>query len=407
MRALVVLLAVAACSDGPDTGPRLDVVTPPYGPIVGGTRIVLTGARFDDDSRVLIGGREAPLAHTVDDDTIEVVIPAGARPGEAEIVVLGRTGTVTAAHLFHYSTPPAIDSVTPADVVFTSTTTQMTLTGRGFLDDGAGRVQVLVDGFLATDVAVVDDTTLTFTAPLGQALVHPDVVVANQRGRALRPRSFRYRPAARGGLLLFNRGGDAFAQFFDPVDSTIVDIPRVPTASIFTAVVVDERGDYWGVDRSRRFGRINMRTQSLEAPLGVTPLMPAMVRIGSEHIAIDRLTRKIGRLDPATAAFTPIGVAVTCCGSYGLAFDGTTLWFTARSTTGTAINSFDRVTGALGTPVELTGGFTVHIEDMRWLGGVLYAVNSDQTLITVDPSTGVTTTLPVSPGRSNAMEVIQ
>ncbi|CAN5892560.1 hypothetical protein BH11MYX3_BH11MYX3_19600 [soil metagenome] len=402
------LALIAACSDGSSDGPRLDLATPDYGPLVGGTRIVLSGARFGDDVRVLIAGREAPLAHATDDTTVEVVIPPGERPGDAELVVLGKTGTATSAHLFHYSMSPTIDAVSPAEVVFTSTTTQMTVTGRGFLDDGAGEVSVLVDGTLATDVAVIDDTTLTFTAPPGQALVQPDVVVADQRGRALRSRSFRYRPAARGGLLLFNRYGDNFAVFFDPVDNTTVGIPRVPTAAIYTAVVVDDRGDYWGVDRSRRFGRIDMRTQSLEAPLAVTPLMSTMVRVGSDHIAIDRLTRKIGVFDPATGAFAPIGTtALTCCGSYGIAYDGTTLWFTTRSSTGTAINSFDRTTGAIGTPVEVAGGFGIHIEEMRVLGGVLYATSTDETLLTIDPTTGVTTTLPVAPGRSNAMEIIQ
>ncbi|MBL0216051.1 MAG: IPT/TIG domain-containing protein [Myxococcales bacterium] len=404
---LLLVPLLAGCGDG-STAPRLDGATPAYGPLIGGTRIVLAGAGFDDDARVLIGGREAPLAHAIDDATLEVVIPPSDRPGDAEVVVLGRAGTATAGHLFHYSAPPVIDAVTPDEVVASSSSTRMTVTGAGFVDDGAGEVRILVDGVLAADVEVESDTRLTFAAPPGIPLVRPDVAVVDQRGTGTRPRGFRYRPSGRGGMLLFGRFGEAFATFFDPLDGTTLQIPRAPTAAIFSAIVVDDRGDYWGVDRSRSFGRIDMRTQTLEAPVALGVLLPAMVRVGDQLYAIDRLSRRIGRLDRATGVFTPLGTTVlTCCGSYGLAFDGVTLWFTQRSATGTAINSIDPVTGAVGTPVELTGVPGLHIEEMRWRGGVLYASNTNATLVTIDPSTGAVTTLPVVVERANAMEIIE
>jgi hypothetical protein len=406
MRALVVIALLAACSDD-SAAPRLAVATPDHGPLVGGTTIVLGGSGFVRGApvRVLIGGREAPLALATADTTLEVVIPPGDRPGDAEIIVLADGATTTSAHLFHYSAPPVIDAVSPAEVVHDSTITTVTITGRGFRDEAAGDLEVLVDGNLATGVLVRSDTTLTFTAPPGTAFLEPDVQVLDLRGTATKPRGFRYRPGPRGGLLMFSRFGATFATFFDPVAATSLTIPRdgAPSAS-FTTVVMDPRGAYWAFDRNSRWGRIDMRTQSLVAPIQTNLLIPTMVRMGTSYYAIERFTQRFGRFEPTTAVFTPIG-AVPCCGSYGLATDGTTLWFTARVSPNVVINTIDPTTGTLGTPVTVTP--TSHIEELRWFGGVLYGTTSAQTLLAIDPATGATTVMPMSPGRANAMEIVE
>jgi hypothetical protein len=398
-----VLIVLAACGD--PSAPKITSVTPDYGPVVGGSVIVVAGAGIGEDVRVLVGGREAPLAHARDDGTIEVVIP----PGDAELVVLGSLGSATAAHLFHYSTPPGIDAVSPANVVFSSSSTTVAVTGHGFLDEGAGDVSVLVDGIPGTDVVVTSDTQLTFTAPPGAALSRPDLQVIDQRGSATRSRSFRYAAGARGGLLLFLRYGSWFAAFYDPVDHSTVLIPRRGSAAeTFTTVVRDERGDYWGFDRSRLFGRIDMRTQGLEAPVSSAALIPTMVRTGTgdSYMALERISRRFGTFDGGTGVFTPIGTAnLRCCGSYGIATDGATLWLTSGSAPNITLATIDPVTGDLGTSVTVTGPPGMHLEELRWFGGVLYATSSNQTLLAVDPVTGVTTVVTDIPGRANAMEV--
>ncbi|MEO7096747.1 MAG: IPT/TIG domain-containing protein, partial [Polyangiales bacterium] len=287
MRALVMIALLAACSDEA-AAPRLVSAAPDHGPLVGGTTIVLTGSGFDRGApvRVLIGGREAPLALATGDTTLEVVIPPGDRTGEAEIIVLAERATGSAAHLFHYSVPPAIETVSPAEVVWDSTTTTMTVTGHGFLDEASGELAVLVDGTVAADVIVRSDTTLTFSAPPGTAFVQPDVQVLDLRGSATKARSFRYRPGPRGGLVMFSRFGAAFLTFFDPVDGSSFAIPRAPSsASSFTTVVLDQAGSYWAFDRSQRWGRIDMLTQELVAPIQTNWLIPTMVRMGSTYYA--------------------------------------------------------------------------------------------------------------------------
>ncbi len=408
-RCALLVIVVAACGQQPTTL-NIERAIPDYAPLAGGATIRIAGTGFHDDeagaNRVLIASREAPLSRTIDDTTLEVVVPPGDEPGDAEVVVLNRHGNARATGILHYSTLPTIESVTPADVVFTSKSTLMTLTGRGLLEEGAGQVDVSVDGQLVTDVMVTSDTSLTFLAPAGMPLVRPDIQVVNSRGSALRQRAFRYTPSVRPGLLLFTVFGPEFAIFYDPTDHSTISIPRADSAWRFNAVVRDEVGDYWGADPDRGgFGPIDMRTQQLASASPQQPRVPAITRIGSDYFALNRNTQRFGKLDPISASFTPIGATIPCCGGYGLSFDGTTLYFAARSAWTQTIRTIDPTTGIQGLPVSVVAPQGFHIEDMRFFQGTLYVANRSGTLVTLDPITGVVTQLPVSPGRFNAMEV--
>lgn len=403
-RWLGAVAVLAACGEEA-ASPSLTAATPPHAPLIGGTRVTLTGGGFTDPSRVLIAGREAPLVVTVDDETLEILVPPGEQPGDAEIIVLGAGGNAHARGLFHYSTPPQITGVSPDRVLWTEGAT-LTVTGSGFLDEDAGDVQIALDGVLMGDVVVRDDTTLTFVAPPGRPLDEPDLELVDLRGRATRPRSFRYAPGMRPGLLLFPHFGN-FAVFFDPVDSTTVTIPWAASPAVrLTAVMRDGGGDYWGADRNRNFGRIDFKTQRLAAPLPTIGWYPTMVGVGADVIAVERSTLRVGRVDPFTTDFTPLSEsALPCCGSYGLAHDGTTLWLAARDADVVNLHTVDVATGALGAALPITGLPFVHVEDMRFFGGTLYASNRNGQLLKIDPATGAATVLPVTPGRISAMEV--
>lgn len=406
----LLVLALAACSDRA-TPLQIDRATPAYAPVVGGTTILLTGSGFAHDgagpNRVVIGGREAPLARTIDDTTIELVAPPADHPGDVEVVVLSGDHNARAIGILRYSAPPSIASVAPADVLFSSGSTVVTLTGSGFLDEDAGIVSVVVEGQLATEVVVTSDSSLTFIAPPGQALVRADIEVINDRGSASKQRGFRYTPSNRPGLLLFSTGAE-FAVFYDPSDQSSVFIPSASGGTTrFTAVVRDEQGDYWGTDRSRQFGPIDMRTQQIVNPIPVQAWFPTLTRVGGEYLGLERNSRTFGRLDPVTAQFTSIGTApLPCCGSYGLASDGTTLYYTARNNGVTSIASIDPLTGIAGTAVVVTGPPGLSIEEMRFFQGILYAASRNGSLVTIDPITGVATPIPEDIARRfTAMEL--
>ncbi|MDB4955776.1 MAG: hypothetical protein JWO36_3345 [Myxococcales bacterium] len=403
-----ILLAAVGCGD-PSASVQIASSNPDYGPVVGGTRIVLSGNGFSSPTRVLIGGREAPLSAPIGDSMLEIITPPGAQPGDAEVVVLNDRGNARATGVFHYSAPPTLTGATPKDVLFSSTSTRITLTGSGFLDEGAGDVTVLVDGEPANDVQVASDTSLTFMSVFGRAFAEPDIELVDGRGSATERRAFRYVPSTHRGLLLFPVFGSDFAVFFDPSDNSTVAIPRINAPIVrFTSVVRDEHGEYWGVDRSRQFGRIDMNTQTLEAPVQTLGWFPTMIRVGADYFAIERGTLQFGKLDHLTGRFSSIGATtLPCCGSYGLASDGTSLYFTARQAETVNITTIDTATGAAGTPVPIIASPDFHVEEMRFLDGVLYASSRDQTLVTIDPQTGVTTVLPVFIGRCNAMAIFE
>ncbi len=403
MRAWIVVLA--ACGSSAD-GIRIDAVEPAYGPLAGGTRIVVTGDRFADGAgptRVLIGGREAPLANAIDDATLEVVIPPGEQPGDAELVVFNMHGTAVSSSVFHYAATPTIASITPTDVLYNTPSTTVTVTGSGFLDDGAGDPMVLVGGLPAQGITVTSDSELTFVVGAGRALDRPRVEVVNARGVAAKDRGFRYRPSMRSGLLLFTLSGQYFAVFFDPVDKSTVLVPRVGPFIVLSSLVVDESGEYWGTDRSSgRLGRLDLGTQRFEQPIDFGARMPAMARIDGMQYGFDRWTLRFGKFG-LDGAFENVGETVApCCGSYGMAYNGQTLYFASRS----GIATIDRETGALGTPVPFTGVPGLHVEDMRFFGGKLYAASRAGTIVEIDPVTGVATTI-LSTFRANAMELFE
>lgn len=422
MKRLVCLVLVCiGCNGGGGTSTlKIDAVEPNYGPLAGGTRVTLKGEGFLADgaapNRVIVGGREAPLAGAIDDDTLEVVIPPGDMPGPADIVVLNRNGATTTTGTFHYSTPPAISSVTPGNVIYSSNDTVVTVTGTGFVEEGAGTVQVLVDGKPAIDVQVRSDSELVFTAQPGTMLTQADVEVRNVRGTAVADNAFRYAPGPRGGLLMFpDPGTGVFVVFYDPVDGTRVSVPRNPTSllSKLRTVVLDEQGDYWVFDRSNRWGRLDMETQDIVDPITTTNTLPAIARSSAGYFAINRNGARFGSFNPTTATFSPVGMATfQCCQGFGnaaLAFDTSGMgYITAVSAdlNGAQIRTVDAA-GTLGAPVKLNTTQTPHIVDQRFYDGVLYAAQRDGRIISINPTTGGTSEVTQTGVSVTAMEIVQ
>jgi hypothetical protein len=422
----LVFLALAACATDGTSGsaPTVESSNPPFAPLSGGTRITLTGTGFLADgaapNRVVIGGREAPQSGAIDDQTLEIEVPPGDQPGPADIIVFNRNGQIKATGVFHYSTQPEVASVTPANVVFTSTSTNMTVSGSGFKDENAGHVNVLVDGMPAIDVVVLSDTELTFTALPGQVLTRPTIEVVNDRGAANRPRAFRYTPGPRGGLLLFpDFQPNIFAIFFDPVDSSSVTIQRNdPNAQLtrWRSVFVDADSEFWTLDQQRRLGRLDMKTQQVVEPAQTNVEFPALVRKDSEIFVLSRSPttgqRTFGVFDPVLGSFSQIGTSVIANGSNGIAIDGTGKAFVTQRTNGpngetATLSVLDLSTGTLSGTKTLTGTPNLHITEMRFFGPQLFATTRDGQLVLINTVTGGTSVVKNFGIHIPAMEVFQ
>ena len=173
----------------PQAPPVIDSVTPPTGPVSGGTVITINGANFVDVTAVKVGGNPVTNLVVGSSTQITATTPAGLT-GTADVVVVTASGMTTLANGFTYLGPPIIDSVTP-EYGPQAGGTLITITGRGFEPTST----VTVGGAPATGVNVVDATTLTATTPAGTP-GPVGVAVSNSQGTTTLTGGFFYLSAS-------------------------------------------------------------------------------------------------------------------------------------------------------------------------------------------------------------------
>ena len=402
--AFISVFMVGACGGTPDDSIRIESVEPNFGPLSGGTRVVIQGEGFlaggAPPNRVVFGDIEAPLAAAADDGTLEVTVPPGTAPGEVEILVFNRNGTATASGLFHYSTLPTIASISPDEVLFDAGA-QITITGTGFQAEGAGVVDVLVNGVPAVDVEVVSDTQITFTSLPGEAFADVDVEVINRRGTAARERAYRFTPTTTPALVLFALNATTFAVVYDPVNDVRIDLPnRSPNAAQgFRAVVRDVNGDFFGVDRAtNRLGRIDFNLQVVEDPIQLNTSPVALIRDGDTTFGFDRLGNRFGTFDLASGSLAPISTnqlthSGNCCRqapggtAFGLNGNGELFFVNAQG-----ISRVDKATGLRSGPTRQLSPVR-HMRYMQFIGNQLFGVSPQGEVFRIDPATGENTTI--------------
>ncbi len=175
--------------------PSLLAVLPSAGTPLGGTAVTLTGAGFRAGTpgaiTVTFGGQPASDIVVVDDTTITARTPAGAPGAAVDVVLANELGTATLADGYAYHPAPTLALVDPASGPSIGGTL-VTLTGAGFVANGAGANTVTFDGVLATGITVVSDTALTCNTPAGTAGAAVDVAIANANGAGVLANAYAY-----------------------------------------------------------------------------------------------------------------------------------------------------------------------------------------------------------------------
>ena len=158
--------------------PHVTSLSPTSGSTAGGTAVTITGTDFTSGATVTFGGTPATNVQVTSSTSITATTPAHAA-GAVSVVVTnpdGQSGTL--ANGFTYAVPnPTVTAISP-NTGPTSGNTFVTVTGTNF-QSGA---TVTVGGAAATNVTVVNATTITAMTPLGPAneqLGAKDVVVTN------------------------------------------------------------------------------------------------------------------------------------------------------------------------------------------------------------------------------------
>ena len=165
--------------------PTLVAVSPTDGPAAGGTSVTLTGTGLTGTTSVTFDGVPATSVLVVDDTTVTATTPAHVA-GAVDVQVTTPGGSATASSAFTYVAAPTLISIAPADGPAAGGTS-VTLTGTGL----TGATVVTFDGVLASDLVVVDDSTVTVTSP-SHAMGVVDVSVTTPGGSATATGAFSY-----------------------------------------------------------------------------------------------------------------------------------------------------------------------------------------------------------------------
>jgi len=171
-----------------NAGPALTSVAPGNGTSLGGTALTLTGTGFTANgagtNTVTVGGAACTGVNAASDTQITCTSPAGTAGATVNVTVGNLNGSTTLTGGFTYNAAPTITTVGPNAVGAVSGGMHHTITGTGFVDNAAGTNTVTIGGNPCTNIATVDDTTITCDSPPGAAAGATTLDVTNANGSA-------------------------------------------------------------------------------------------------------------------------------------------------------------------------------------------------------------------------------
>jgi hypothetical protein len=146
--------------------PSVTKVEPVEGPLVGGTKVTITGTNFTGAKEVKFGTVVAKSFTVVSATSITVESPAGVSAAAVNVVVttVGGKSALSSADGFTYVAAPTVTKVAPVEGPVAGGT-KVTITGTHF----TGAKEVKFGSVSATSVVVVTGTSITATAPAGAA----------------------------------------------------------------------------------------------------------------------------------------------------------------------------------------------------------------------------------------------
>ncbi len=166
-------------------------VSPAEGPVIGGTRLTLSGQHLYRESIVRIDGVITQTIGAREPHELRVLVPSRDGDGTVDITVQNPGSPITELPgAFRYTPLPApeIHSVAPTHAKAAGGT-EITIAGAHFVE----QTSVLLAGERATTVAFIDAEHLEVVVPAGKAGRFVDVAVENPDGkRDTTRRAFKY-----------------------------------------------------------------------------------------------------------------------------------------------------------------------------------------------------------------------
>lgn len=157
--------------------PVISSITPNYGEPAGGNTIRIIGESFEAASTVRIGGVPATSVTYISSTELRAVIPAGT-PGTVSVTVTNSNGeSVTDTNAYTYTHSPQISGMTPASGSTTGGDS-VVINGNYFTPG----VSVTFDGTAATNVTLIDASSISVTTPAGERGT-ADITITNTYGQ--------------------------------------------------------------------------------------------------------------------------------------------------------------------------------------------------------------------------------
>ncbi len=155
--------------------PMFTSITPVTGSTAGGTNVTIKGTNLIGATAVTFDGLIAPYVKVVNATTVNASTPAHGS-GLVDVIITTPNGTaLEGTGAYTYGFPPTVASVAPPTAPI-SGITNVTITGTNL----TGATAVTFGGTLATNITVIDDTTIKASAPAHSAgLVNVNVTTPN------------------------------------------------------------------------------------------------------------------------------------------------------------------------------------------------------------------------------------
>jgi hypothetical protein len=170
------------------TPPAITSLSPALGSTAGGTIVTITGTNFTGATSVTINGKPAIPIKVVDNTTITCKAPVSLSAGPVDVIVTTGGGPSGAFSSYTYVTPAVITSISPSFGTKAGGTS-VTITGTNF----TGASVVLFGLNSATNIIVVDNTTITCVTPVSTNPIAVGVTLTTGAGLSNKFSSFTYR----------------------------------------------------------------------------------------------------------------------------------------------------------------------------------------------------------------------
>lgn len=170
-------------------GPTVADIAPPAGPLTGGSRVVLTGARFQNATAVTFDGVAGTALHVTSKTQVEVTAPPHAA-GPVTVRLVTPQGEATSE--FGYQAPPTLTTISPETGPLAGGD-ELTLTGTN-LD---GTLFVTVD---TAELSPLTQSESTVTVQLPAHAAGPVTVSITTWGGQTGAKVYSYAPPAVSGL---------------------------------------------------------------------------------------------------------------------------------------------------------------------------------------------------------------